>query len=109
MSKPHNNPWHDAEILRRFVEIDEGQVHVRVSRATPAGDSRPLLLIHASPASAMTVVPLMKGLGKTRRCYAPDTLGFGDSAAPLQVQPEIPDYADAARRVMDARSVPVTA
>ncbi len=102
MSGPHNNPWHDAEIERRFVDVEEGQVHVRVSRAAPAGDNKPLLLIHASPASAMTVVPIMKGLGSTRRCYAPDTLGFGDSVAPVQSQPEIPDYADATRRVMDA-------
>ena len=102
MSKPHNNPWHDPEVERRFVDIEEGQVHVRISRAAPDTDRKPLLMIHASPASAMTVVPLMTGLGKTRRCYAPDTLGFGDSAPPLLSQPEIPDYADGTRRVMDA-------
>ena len=102
MSNAHHNPWHDPQIERRFVDVDEGQVHVRVSRETPAADNRPLLLIHASPASAMTVIPIMKGLAKTRRCFAPDTLGFGDSVAPAQPQPEIPDYADATRRVLDA-------
>lgn len=102
MTKPHSNPWHDPEIERRFVDIEEGQVHVRVSRAPVDAAKKPLLLIHASPASAITVVPLVKGLGKTRRCYAPDTLGFGDSVAPIQAQPEIPDFADATRRVMDA-------
>ncbi len=102
MTHPHSNPWHDPKIERRFVDIEEGQVHVRVTRTEPEGDNRPLLLIHASPASAMTVVPIMKGLGPTRRCYAPDTLGFGDSAAPTQAQPEIPDYADATRRLLDA-------
>jgi pimeloyl-ACP methyl ester carboxylesterase len=102
MSRPHQNPWHDAQIERRFVDIEEGQVHVRVSRASPPADHRPLLMIHASPASAMTLVPIMKGLGESRRCYAPDTLGFGNSAPPAQVQPEIADYADTTRRLIDA-------
>ena len=102
MSHPHRNPWHHSDIQRRFVDIEEGQVHVRVTRGTPTGNARPLLLIHASPASAMTVVPMMQGLAAGRRCYAPDTLGFGDSVAPRQTQPEIPDYADATRRVLDA-------
>jgi pimeloyl-ACP methyl ester carboxylesterase len=102
MTGNHTNPWHHAGIERRFVDIDAGQVHLRTTRAKPAGDQPSLLMIHASPASSITLVDLMAGLADGRRCYAPDTLGFGDSAAPTKQQPEIEDYAESSCQVLDA-------
>ncbi len=102
MSSPHPSPWHHAGIERRFVDIGAGQVHLRVSRAVPEDDQTPLLLLHASPASSVMSVPLVLQLGQGRRCYAPDTLGFGDSCAPLQEQPTAADYAASMLEVLDA-------
>jgi pimeloyl-ACP methyl ester carboxylesterase len=102
MSSPHPSPWHHADIERRFVDIGAGQVHLRISRAAPAGDEPPLLLLHASPASSVMSVPLVARLGQGRRCFAPDTLGFGDSCAPLQEQPTAADYAASMLEVLDS-------
>jgi len=102
MSSPHPSPWHHADIERRFVDIAAGQVHLRISRTTPQNDTLPLLLLHASPASSVMSVPLVAQLGQGRRCYAPDTLGFGDSCAPVQEQPTAADYAASMLEVLDA-------
>lgn len=88
-----------VQILRGFVSIAEGQVHYR---GGGSGAARPLWMVHASPASSLTLVPLMRVLGQTRRVIAPDTLGNGDSAAPLPAAPDIEYYADSSLRVMDA-------
>ena len=102
MSSPHPSPWHHPQVERRFVDIDVGQVHLRISRASPAGDEPPLLLLHASPASSVMSVPLVLALGTGRRCYAPDTLGFGDSCAPVQAQPTAADYAASMLALLEA-------
>jgi pimeloyl-ACP methyl ester carboxylesterase len=91
-----------AQILRGFVSIAEGQVHYRRGGS---GDARPLWMVHASPASSVTLVPLMRELGKTRVVLAPDTLGNGDSAPPAPAAPDIGYYADASLRVMDALGI----
>lgn len=68
-----------TQIDRDFVRIDEGQVHYRAVGDVTSG-TRPLVLIHASPASAYNLQPLMGKLGQLRDqpLYAPDTLGNGD-------------------------------
>ena len=86
-----------AEIDRGFLRIAEGQVHYR-SHGDVKGGGRPLVLIHASPASSLNLVPLMKELAGSQPLYAPDTLGNGDSCKMTMAQPEMPDYADAVRR-----------
>ncbi|MBM3502866.1 MAG: alpha/beta hydrolase [Alphaproteobacteria bacterium] len=88
------------EIDRNFVRIKEGQVHFRSAGNLKSG--RPLVMIHASPASAYNLIPLMNAIGNKRPLYAPDTLGNGDSC---KAQVEVPDmayYADAVNRQLDA-------
>jgi pimeloyl-ACP methyl ester carboxylesterase len=91
-----------AQILRGFVSIQEGQVHYR---SGGSGAARPLWMVHASPASSVTLVPLMRELARSRRVVAPDTLGNGDSAPPAPAAPDIAYYADASLRVMDALGI----
>ena len=101
MSDLHPSFVAHEDIERHFVSIAEGQVHVRQSVAQK-GDATPLLMIHASPASSINLIPLIRAFGKSRAVFAPDTLGNGDSAPPAMEVPEITDYADATLRVMDA-------
>lgn len=86
---------------RAFLQIEEGLVHYRESSAAPAEDSTAILLLHASPSSSLSLQPLLEALGPSYRVLAPDTLGNGDSSAPLQPAPSVADYADATRRFCD--------
>jgi len=89
------------EIDRGFVRIKEGLVHYRSCGERRSNGGAPLYMIHASPSSSINLVPLMSEFGKSRKVYAPDTLGFGDSAPPTQDVPNADDYADSVARVMD--------
>ena len=93
-----------TQIERAFVTIREGQVHLRRSVGSPTG-RLPLWMVHASPASSITVVSLMRELGAQRAVIAPDTLGNGDSAPPAPAAPDIAYYADSSLRVMDALGI----
>ena len=93
-----------VQIERGFVTIRDGQVHFR--RTGPRQDGRIIWMVHASPASSLNLVPLMRALGDHRSCVAPDTLGNGDSAPPSVPAPDIAWYAEASLRVMDAIGIP---
>lgn len=101
MQQPQNR----AQILRGFVAIREGQVHYRYGGASRQQGALPLWMIHASPASSITLVGMMTEFARTRQVFAPDTLGNGDSAAPQAAKPDIAYYADSSRRVMDALGI----
>jgi pimeloyl-ACP methyl ester carboxylesterase len=88
-------------IDRAFIRLAEGLVHYRSCGEQVEGVP-PLYLIHASPASAANLEPMMRELGGSRRCVAPDTLGNGDSAAPSLDDPDMDYYADSVARVLDA-------
>ncbi len=99
-----------AQIERGFASIREGQVHFRRARSAmtssqpqhPGGaEPPPLWMLHASPASAVSLSGLMQALSATREVIAPDTLGNGDSAAADMVEPDIAYYAESSWRVMD--------
>jgi pimeloyl-ACP methyl ester carboxylesterase len=92
-----------AQIERGFVTIQEGQVHFR--RTAQRQDGRIIWMVHASPASSISLVPLMRALGEHRTCIAPDTLGNGDSAPPMAPSPDIAGYAESSLRVMDAMGI----
>ena len=94
----------DARVRRGFVEIAEGQVHYREAGWQHSA-RRPLVMFHASPASALTLLPLLRVLGRSRHVIAPDTLGNGDSAAPANDQVDLPYFADAHMRALDALGV----
>lgn len=94
-----------ARVRRGFVDIDEGQVHYRYAGLEKRGEMRPLVMLHASPGSAMMLEPLIAAIGRSRPVFAPDTLGNGDSSAPRPVQPDIAYFSDAQRRALDALGV----
>ncbi len=87
------NHFHDSMIRRVFVDTDVGQFHIRCSRESPS-TTLPLVMLHASPASSLSLVPFIKTLGQTRPCYAPDTMGFGDTTVPPESDPQVADYAN---------------
>lgn len=92
-----------AQIDRAFVRIAEGQVHYRRAEpGTGAARSLPLWMMHASPASSLSLVGLAGELGHSRVVIAPDTLGNGDSAPPSEAAPDMAYYAAASLRAMDA-------
>jgi pimeloyl-ACP methyl ester carboxylesterase len=95
-----------TQIERGFVSIREGQVHLRRSAPPPAATSAlPLWMLHASPASSLSLVPLIRALGPSRAVIAPDTLGNGDSAPAAPAVPDAAYYADSSLRVMDALGI----
>ncbi len=86
------------KVLRGFVEVEEGQIHYRTCGPE---DAPVLVMLHGSPLSALSLVPMMRELGHKFRVIAPDTLGNGDSS-PQQKHPVTIAYlADAMLRGMD--------
>ncbi|MET0249854.1 MAG: alpha/beta hydrolase [Sphingobium sp.] len=93
-------------IDRAFVRIVDGEVHMR--RLAGAKASRPLLLLHASPGSSRSLIPLMRALGQETDCpdlIAPDTPGNGDSFAPTSENPDIAWFAGALMRLLDRMGI----
>ena len=84
-------------IRRGFVDISYGQVHYRHAGA----DGRPLVMLQASPGSSRQLEPLMAAFAPTRRLFAPDTLGNGDSVAPREAHPTIEQLAAGALEALD--------
>lgn len=84
-------------ISRGFVDVSHGQVHYR--RAGASGP--PLVMLHASPGSSRQLEPLMAAFARTRRVWAPDTLGNGDSSPPREAQPTIETLAAGAIEALD--------
>ncbi len=85
-----------VKVYRDFVNIDEGQVHFRYIGELNNGQI-PLVLIHASPTSSVSLIELMIEFSKQNNLtplYAPDTLGNGDSCKPSVENPEIEYYAN---------------
>jgi pimeloyl-ACP methyl ester carboxylesterase len=85
------------KVTRGFVDVSHGQVHYR--RAGASGP--PLVMLHASPGSSRQLEPLMAAFGRTRRVWAPDTLGNGDSSPPREAQPTIETLAAGAIEALD--------
>jgi len=87
-------------VRRQFCHMPDGRhVHCR----TVAGAGSPLVMLHASPGSALQLAPLMTALtGADRALYAPDTPGNGDSDPLAIAVPQIADYADALADWLDA-------
>lgn len=75
-----------ARVRRAFVDIPDGQIHVR----RVEGEGIPLLCLHQSPASSLTYAELLPLLD--RPAIAIDTPGFGESFRPA-AQPSVADYA----------------
>lgn len=88
-------------VRRAFVDLPHGQVHLR----TAGEGGVPLVMLHASPFSALVLEPLVARLGQKRRVIAPDTPGNGDSA-PLPIAvPEIADFTASLVHLLDAMGI----
>ncbi len=90
LSKALRSP---SQVRRRFVDIDSGQVHVRV--AGESAHTTPLVMFHASPGSSKMLEPLMVRFAATRQVFAPDTLGNGDSTPPAGASLDLDEFVDA--------------
>lgn len=90
-----------GRVRRAFVPHEHGALHVRW-----AGQGAPLLAMHESPRSSLSLLPLVDGLADRRTVVAFDTPGYGHSdALPLDV-PEGDDFANAFLQAFDALGVP---
>lgn len=96
MSWPTGSVFGDETFRRGFVDTSAGQIHYRYR----AGEGRPLILLHASPGSAATLLPLMARLDARRPLYAFDTMGNGDSAPPPPEMRQIAHFAGAAKEAI---------
>ena len=79
-------------VRRAFFDGPMGQLHYR--RAAPlraAGNPTPVVLLHQSPLSGRMFSELLPILASDRVVYAPDTPGYGESAAPAQ-PPSVEEY-----------------
>ena len=84
-------------IEHRFVAYGERRVMVR-----RAGSGPPVVLLHESPRSSAAFVPMIEALAERFTVIAPDTPGYGGSDPLDLLRPQIADYADALKEVVDA-------
>lgn len=91
-----------VNLRRAYFDCRYGQLHVRTAFPNTGGfDERtPLVLLHQSPMSSRTFLPLLPVLGTDRSLYAVDTPGFGESDPPPR-EPSIADYAAAIGDLLD--------
>ena len=79
-------------IEKAYASIAEGQLHLRRRRGNEGAAS--LCLLHASPSSSRSLVPLMERFGPELAVYAFDTPCNGQSPSPVCTAPEVADFAD---------------
>ena len=84
---------------RGYADTPEGQIHYYTH-----GRGEPLLLLHETPRSACSFARLMRLLGGKFRCFAVDTLGFGNSD-PLPARATMEDLARSMIHFLDARKI----
>jgi pimeloyl-ACP methyl ester carboxylesterase len=89
-----------ALIRKRFAQVDDRIVHYRV-----AGRGIPVVLLHESPRSSRSLIPLLKKLGRQFRVIAPDTPGYGDSAALPGEFPQLSEFVTVLARFLDVIGV----
>jgi pimeloyl-ACP methyl ester carboxylesterase len=89
-------------VRRGFVDVDGGQVHYRYAGQRTA---RPVVLIHASPGSGLSLEPLAAALSGDRYVIVPDTMGNGDSYGSMPEVPGIDFFAARAVEALDALGV----
>ena len=89
-------------ITRHFIDVPTRAGGTRRVHYRRAGVGPPLLLIHQSPRSGAEFGGLMAHWAGDFTCLAPDTPGFGESAAFDRSDPHVDDYADAVVAFMDA-------
>jgi pimeloyl-ACP methyl ester carboxylesterase len=86
-----------ADCERRFVTVGSRQVHYRRGGSGPAA-----VLLHASPLSSASLLPLARSLTRRFTVIALDTPGYGLSDPLPLAEPRIADYADALAETLTA-------
>jgi pimeloyl-ACP methyl ester carboxylesterase len=86
---------------RRFVDLSHGQLHYWECTPAEVADAPPLVLLHASPLSARSLVPLAVALASRRRVLALDLPGNGDSEALGTPTPAVGDFVTALAEAVD--------
>ncbi len=87
-------------VTRYFVTIGDRQVHYLRAGAGPC-----VVLLHGSPESSFSLLPLIHILKNRFTVIAPDTPGNGNSE-PLSIDdPLIPDYAGALGDLLNALGI----
>ena len=71
-----------TSIVKGYVDTPHGQVHYRSSPGPPEGT--PLVLFHQTASSSAMYEALIGELGDAFWFFAPDTPGFGGTAAPAR-------------------------
>ena len=91
-----------VNLRRAYFECRYGQLHVRTAFPSTGGfdENVPLLLLHDSPYTSRTLLPLLTAIGADRSAYAADTPGFGESDPPPK-RPTMADYAGAIGDFLD--------
>lgn len=89
-------------VKRRFIDLAEGQMHLREAGMDRPG--LPLVMLHQASGASRAMAPLMQVIGAHRPVIAPDLPGNGDSHAPAAPL-DMPGYADAVARMLDARGI----
>lgn len=97
----NTTPTHttSSRIRRGFVDTTPGPIHYR-----EAGEGFPLVLLHRTAESGEQFADVMPALAESFRVIAPDTLGFGDSAAAI-APPGMDLYARNAIEALDKLGV----
>lgn len=80
-----------VQLVRSYGSSRFGQIHVRKAQPRAPTGKAPLVCLHQSPKSGRDYESLLRHLGESRLCLAPDTPGYGASDAPPS-QPSIADY-----------------
>lgn len=75
-----DHPWIDRReypFASRFLDVDGGRMHY-----VDEGGGDPVVMVHGNPTWSFLYRRLISRLSPTRRCVAPDHLGFGLSGKP---------------------------
>lgn len=91
-----------AKPRRLFVDIDYGQMHLRISEPSKKV-SFPLICLHMSPKSGRFFARFMDEMSSDRAVVAPDYPGMGESdPPPAEPDVTIQDYARSVWQAVDA-------
>lgn len=91
-----------TRLVRKFVDGQYGQIHVRIAKPTEQ-PNRPLACLHMSPKSGRTFAKFIEQASNDRIAIAHDYPGFGESDPPPDTPPvSIEDYAQSLWDVVDA-------
>jgi pimeloyl-ACP methyl ester carboxylesterase len=92
-------------IRRRFFDLGDGQLHLRV--ANGAAGRPKVMALHQASGSSKALEHVIMAFSATRAVIAPDLPGNGDSSPLPMSGPAMCDYAEALLPLLDAETEPV--